>query len=289
LKKIKFAFIVGVLCILGVYLAGMGLEKRLYNHLLPPSANTITYFCHEGIIKATYMAQKVRLVLPDGRKFDLPQVTAASGIRYSNGTIEFWSKGANAFVTANSKIIYSDGIAGTVRFLNRNTAVFIDSGKTFSFHYPRGFGLSGKGIGFTTDWRAGATESGMVLALVTIPKSHLPQTNFNGAEFIVGQSSDPRAIQHCFEKLEGYGARMEQVKIKGVFFIKFTFSDAGAGNLYETVSYRTKRGDACYVVEYTIHSSNIGMYSPDQGIQEFNKAVIENLLEKMVGSFRFLR
>ena len=81
---------------------------------------------------------------------------------------------------------------------------------------------------------------------------------------------------------------MEPVKIHGIPFTKFTFSDAGAGNLYETVSYRTKRGGECYVVEYTIHSTNIGMYSPDQGIKEFDRAKVVNMLEKMAKSFRFL-
>jgi hypothetical protein len=78
------------------------------------------------------------------------------------------------------------------------------------------------------------------------------------------------------------------VKLRGIPFTKFTFSDAGAGNLYETTSYRTKRGDECYVVEYTIHSSNIGMYSPDQGIKEFDKDKITKMLDRMVRSFQFL-
>jgi hypothetical protein len=40
----------------------------------------------------------------------------ASVIWFSNGKVEFWSKGPNAFVTENNKTIYSDGVAGTVRY-----------------------------------------------------------------------------------------------------------------------------------------------------------------------------
>ncbi len=284
-------FLMGVV-FLAFLVAGTSLGERIFSHLSlyqrPNVRNTLTYYCREGIVKVTYLDRKVQISLPDGRKFMLPQVVAASGARYSNGKIEFWSKGANAFVSENGKIICSDGVAGTVRPIDRKTVLFTDDGKNFSFQYPNQFRVSGKGMGFSTDWRVGATDLGMVLAMVTIPKSYLPQTNFSGATFTIGQSSNPEAVKKCFEKPQGYGARMEQVTIHGVPFTRFTFSDAGAGNIYETVSYRTKRGEECYGVEYTIHSTNIGMYSPDQGIKEFDKAKILNILEKMAGSFRFL-
>lgn len=293
MKKSQIAVLIGGVLLLGFILVGTSLGERIFSHLAPQSQtaiqNTVTYFCREGVVRATYMDRKVCIVLPNGRKFVLPQAIAASGTRFSNGRIEFWSKGANAFVTENKKVIYSDGVAGTVRLINQNTVAFTDSMKTFSFQFPKQFRVSGKGIGFTTDWRAGTTDLGMVLAFVTIPKSYLPQTNFSGATFTIGESSSPEAIKNCFDKPQGYGTRMEQVVIHGISFTKFTFSDAGAGNLYETVSYRTKRGEECYVIEYTVHSTNIGMYSPDQGIKEFDRANIFNMLEKMARSFRFLR
>jgi membrane-bound inhibitor of C-type lysozyme len=193
-------------CVVAFYLAGTGFREQVYSYLFPPAPKTITYFCREGIVKAIYMDQKVRLVLPDGRKFELPQVVAASGIRFSDGKREFWSKVANAFVTENNKVIFSDGVAGTVDHPNPTTATFIDSSRTFSFSYPRQFILSGKGIGLTPSWRAGTTDSGMVLVLVTIPKSFAPKTNLSGVEFIIGQSNDPDAVKHCFEKHQEYGA-----------------------------------------------------------------------------------
>ncbi len=285
-------FLMG-LVLLAFLAVGASLGERIFSHLAlhqhPNIRNTTTYYCREGIVKVTYLDRKVRILLPDGRKFMLPQAVAASGTRYSDGKIEFWSKGANAFVLENGKIICSDGVAGTVRPIDRKTALFTDDGKNFSFQYPNQFRISGKGIGFSRDWRVGATDLGMVLAMVTIPKSYLPQTNFSGATFTIGQSSIPEAVKRCFEKPQGYGARMEQVAIQGVPFTKFTFSEAGAGNVYETVSYRTKRGEACYGVEYTIHSTNMGMYPPEQKLQEFDKARISSILEKMAGSFRFLR
>jgi membrane-bound inhibitor of C-type lysozyme len=276
-------------CTLVFYLAG---SSRLWDRLgsrYPSASNTVSYYCREGVITATYSKGHVRLVLPDGRTFELPQAVAGSGIRFTNGKIEFWSKGANAFVTENNQRIYSDGVAGTVTYPTRDTATFIDSARTFSLTYPREFILSGQDIGFTQAWREGSTDLGSVLALVTIPRTVALKTNFGGAKLIIGQSSDPEALKHCFENPQGYEAKVEPVKLHGIPFIKFSFSDAGAGNLYETTSYRTKRGNACYVVEYTIRSSNIELYSPDQGIKEFDKVRITKVLDRMVESFRFLQ
>ena len=282
------AAIVLVVCAVALYFTHAGFRERIKGRPSPPAANTVTYFCREGLIRATYLTNKVRLVLPDGRKFELPQAVAGSGIRFTDGNLEFWSKGANARVTENNQVIYSDGVAGTVSHPAKGTAEFTDSSKTFSFRFPRNLILSGKDIGFTQGWRAGASDYGMVLALVTIPRQFATRTNFSGAEFSIGQSSDPEAVNNCFVEPRGYGVQTEQVKLAGVSFTKYTFSDAGAGNLYETTSYRTKRGDGCYVVEYTIHSTNIGNYPPDQGIKEFDKGRVIEVLEGMVRGFRFL-
>ena len=71
-------------------------------------------------------------------------------------------------------------------------------------------------------------------------------------------------------------------------FSKFTLNDAGAGNLYETTSYRGLFDGDCYAIEYTIHSTNIGNYSPDQGVKEFDKVKVQEELEKILDSFKFL-
>ncbi len=60
-----------------------------------------SYTCAGGrTIKATYYADKVRVVLSDGRTLTLPQTQSGSGIRYANGdqSFVFWSKGTTAFV-----------------------------------------------------------------------------------------------------------------------------------------------------------------------------------------------
>lgn len=63
----------------------------------------------------------------------------------------------------------------------------------------------------------------------------------------------------------------------------------GAGNYYETTSYRTVYNDECYAIEYTIHSTNIDNYSPDQGITKFDKEKITSILDAMVQSFNLIQ
>ncbi len=78
------------------------------------------------------------------------------------------------------------------------------------------------------------------------------------------------------------------VIIHGITYTKVTYSDAGAGNFYDTTSYRVVRHSQCYAIEYTIHSSNIGNYSPNQGISAFDEWKVQSILEGMVQSFIFL-
>lgn len=76
--------------------------------------------------------------------------------------------------------------------------------------------------------------------------------------------------------------------IDGFDFTKFTLNNAGAGNFYDTASYRGIVNGDCYVLEQTIHSTNIGNYPSSQGVKEFNKTLIQDDLDKILNSFDFL-
>jgi membrane-bound inhibitor of C-type lysozyme len=63
---------------------------------------TVNYACADDkTIEATYYADKVDIVLGDGREMTLPQTMSGSGIRYANAdeSFVFWSKGNTAFAT----------------------------------------------------------------------------------------------------------------------------------------------------------------------------------------------
>ncbi|MBI5470327.1 hypothetical protein HY968_03370 [Candidatus Kaiserbacteria bacterium] len=168
------------------------------------------------------------------------------------------------------------------------TSTFTDPG-VFRFDYPTTFTLSGKVYGETQDWKQGSTTSGALLATIMIPGDFEPQTNFSDAKFTVGTSTNPGAITTCLTEGNGAAASSTSVAINGASFSRISFDGAGAGNFYETTSYRTVHNGECYAIEYTIHSTNIGNYSPDQGIKEFDKAKVQNALEAMVQSLTFLK
>ncbi len=75
---------------------------------------TATFVCGAGKrLNATFdngPQPGVRLSLSDGREMNLPQVVAASGVRFANGdeSFVFWNKGDTAFIEENGKRTYSD-------------------------------------------------------------------------------------------------------------------------------------------------------------------------------------
>ena len=135
-------------------------------------------------------------------------------------------------------------------------------------------------------WRSNTQVPGTLLALVTIPQSFQPQTNFGDARFTIGMSSNAQAIQECDTESNGERAK-GTVIINGVTFTRFTLTEAAAGNYYDTTGYRTLRNNTCYAVEYTIHSTNLRNYDPKMGIKEFNTQMVTAALENMAQSFKF--
>jgi membrane-bound inhibitor of C-type lysozyme len=253
----------------------------------PAPVNSVTYYCQEGILKAIYGKNDVALTFPDGHTLTLPQSISADGGRYElNGTV-FWSKGDNAFVTENNKNTYTNCVTGN-QTTTGSINTYADPGKTFSFTYPKEFTFSGGDGSYVQEWQVNTTTLGLLLAMVQIPKSFMPGTNFGSAKFTVGTSADPLAVKNCLVAENGEVIKNSKVEINGNSFTEIILADAGAGNFYETTSYRELRNDQCYAIEYTIHSTNIGNYSPGQGIKEFDKAKITSVLEGIAQSFKFL-
>ncbi|CAN5739559.1 hypothetical protein BH11PAT2_BH11PAT2_00480 [soil metagenome] len=264
-------------------------------------AGAVAYSCDAGkTFTATFNPDDtaVTLALSDGRLLTLPHVVSGSGIRYEDATASFVSKGSDGFIEeggvqtyANCIVNAADATASTTTTTTTTTTSgtsFTDQGKTFSLSYAPDFTVSGAGIGYTTSWMNNATTTGLVLAKFTLPKTFQPKTNFSEATLTVGTSPNPDAVASCLTDTTGTSPSKTMVTINGTTYAKFVGSDAGAGNFYETTSYHTLRNSQCYVIEYTIHSTNIGNYSPDQGITEYDHAKVTGLLDSVVQSFKFL-
>jgi hypothetical protein len=143
----------------------------------------------------------------------------------------------------------------------------------------------------TQNWRQGMPGgSGAQLLALTIPKVFEPQTNFDDAVLTIGTSSDRNAVAQCLvaEPSDGpSGDTTSTAIINGIPFTVFHLTDVGAGNIYETTSYRTIHAGQCWAVEYTIHSSEIGNYPASYGLQPFDAAKLDNVLDRIVGTFKF--
>jgi membrane-bound inhibitor of C-type lysozyme len=272
-KIILFSAGVFILAIGGIYVA--------HKKTVPIENQSVSYSCSDKkTITATYGEKSVAIKLSDGRSFVLPQQISGSGIRYETDGIAFLSKGPNAFLIEQGQQTYMNCVEGT-NVPNGDANTFTDAGKTFSFSYPKVTTISGGDIGYTQSWSNNQITLGLELAKLEIPRESQPKTNFSGATLSVGTSSDVDAVKSCV-------ATGTSVSINGADFTKSTSSDAGAGNFYETTMYRIFRNSQCYNLEYTIHTTNIGNYSPDQGIVEYDKSSVTQTLESIVQSFKFL-
>jgi hypothetical protein len=169
----------------------------------------------------------------------------------------------------------------------QNLTTYTDKTNTFSFSYPNEFLFSLGSGEYGQDWRVGSDDSGYQLAVVYIPKEFLPGTNFSEAKFTVGSSANAAAVKQCLTSERWNEGDVMKVKIGDREFTRITYGDAAAGNYYETQTYRAIHDNLCYAVEYTIHSTNIYNYPPEQGIKEFDKQKVVSILESMVQSFRF--
>jgi membrane-bound inhibitor of C-type lysozyme len=253
-------------------------------------ANSVSFYCASGkTIVATFATSTAALALSDGRALTLPQALSADGGRYEASTtsdIVFWNKGDDAFITENDTTTFDRCVAGSVAAKD-GTDTFTDQGATFSFAFPSAFTLSSGEMGYTQGWSYDATSTGLVLAVVSVPQSYEPGTNFGDAKLTLGVSSDPDAVAGCITAAQGEKAA-GTAAIGGTTFSKFTLQDAGAGNRYDIASYRTVRDGQCYALEHMIHFAVLENYPVGQ-VQAFDEAKVAAALEGVVQSFKFLK
>ncbi|HEY0209073.1 MAG TPA: MliC family protein [Acerihabitans sp.] len=76
-----------------------------------PVEQTLRYQCGTMPLTVRQSAQPAQVsFILDGKQLTLAQVMSASGTRYSDGHYAFWSKGPNAFIEREGKIIINDCI-----------------------------------------------------------------------------------------------------------------------------------------------------------------------------------
>ncbi len=256
----------------------------------PVVTATANYACDNGAtIAASFTDSSASITLSDGRQFDLPQTISADGAQYKKDNILFVTKGDQAFLQENDNTTYNNCIADNSGAAVNGVKTFTDQGKTFTFNYPDTFNLSGGGIGYTESWKINSDSTlGLILATVNVPQSFQPKTNFGDAKFTVGTSSDPKAVQSCLTDTSGNGVIKSMATINGVPYTKFVSTDAGAGNRYETTSYRAIENGQCYAIEYTIHYAAIENFDKSSGVTAFDTKKVHAALDGIMQTFKFL-
>ena len=162
-----------------------------------------------------------------------------------------------------------------------------DSANGFSLTYPAAsFTLASATDNQPLPWSYNSSATGMrLMTLKMVKDASLDKTNFADASVAVGVTQDAAAVASCTKPENG--ATATAVTLGGVNYTRLDSSDAGAGNLYQTKSYRLVQGNRCFAIESTIHSTNLGVYSPDQGITAFDAAHVNGLLDQVAATIHW--
>ncbi|CAI1645940.1 MliC family protein [Serratia proteamaculans] len=79
------------------------------SYVLPQNSQTLHYQCGTTPLTVSLDGKESTVsMLMDGEQLKLKQVLAMSGAKYSDGKYTFWSKGQNAYLERNGKVIMSD-------------------------------------------------------------------------------------------------------------------------------------------------------------------------------------
>jgi len=133
---------------------------------------------------------------------------------------------------------------------------------------------------------AGISKIQPELSLKLIDTSFYANTNLVEAYFLYGSSRDVGMVQTCTQPVSFGGPEniVGDVSINGVTFTKSQGSGVGAGNIYEQTYYRTVYQGSCYEFTFFVHYGNIGNYSPDSGVKEFDQAALTQKFEAILSS-----
>lgn len=143
-------------------------------------------------------------------------------------------------------------------------------------------------IAYPIDFDAQAGLEGANFTL-KIPRAFAPQSNFIEGILNIYSGGNNSEIQDCLRpsSTDNPVLATSTATIDGILFTVFHSADAAAGSYYETTSYRVLRGGRCYKVEHTLHSTQIDNYPPEYHLKPFDKARALELLDRIVGTFKF--
>ena len=113
-------------------------------------------------------------------------------------------------------------------------------------------------------------------ALQYIDTEAYASTNLLEAYFLFGSTFQSNIVQSCTQpaSLGGPESIVGEVNINGINYTRSEAAGVAAGNIYEQIYHRAVVNGICYEIIFFIHSTNIGVYAPDAGVKEFDRAAL---------------
>jgi len=292
-KNLIFIFLIIIIIIA---CAAIWYINNKENKSLLPSSSLIaqvTYICNgDKRIDATFYkgeskpvepgkppipSGSVKIVLSDGRNFDLPQTISADGGRYANSdeSFVFWSKGNMALVLENNIEKSYIGCIVLAKDSGGLTKVYSDGTLGFSIRYPADYSVD-------TSYKYQALGPGKDIGGVKfiIPSNITTGTNLSSFDTGISVEIIP-ATQDCNAGLFlDNDANVQTVIDNGSEYSFASITQGAAGNRYEEDVWTTPGSNPCIAVRYFIHSTSIENY-PEGTISEFDRTALINQFEKI--------
>ncbi len=213
----------------------------------------------------------VKIILSDGRQFDLPQTISGSGIRYANKneSVIFWGEGNSAYLLENNTETYS-GCIVVAPNLGGLSQVYASSAKGFSIRYPAGYTVNA-----SYKYQALGPEKSISGVKFVIPSSIATGTNLSSYDTGVSVEEIPLSnAQNCNATPFVYpGTSIKNITDNNVQYSFATTSNPGAGNFYDEEVWAMPDTNPCMAVRYLIHSTDILNY-PAGTVRPFNRTAL---------------
>ena len=124
------------------------------------------------------------------------------------------------------------------------------------------------------------------ISLAMIDSQLYLKTNLIEAYLLFGSTNENSTVETCMQpgSFGGLESVVGEVSINGIMFVRSESSGVGAGNIYEQIYHRAVNNGYCDEVTFYFHYANIGNYSPDSGVKEFDRDALIEKFESVLST-----